>query len=123
MSIQRRLNADATSWRCIDVETTLYKRHVPAGWCVRFTLGGMRILIAPLATMLRIKKSLTCYNSWSQIRSGFRGVIATSVSNRSWDFSVLFTTLKTHDTARRVTSQKLLLFSVKTWNDRPTLFL
>ena len=30
-SIQRRLNVDATSWRCIDVETTLYKRHVPAG--------------------------------------------------------------------------------------------
>ena len=29
--IQRRLNVDATSWRCIDVEATLYKRHVPAG--------------------------------------------------------------------------------------------
>ena len=29
--IQRRLNVDATSWRCIDVEQTLYKRHVPAG--------------------------------------------------------------------------------------------
>ena len=29
--IQRRLNVDATSWRCIDVEPTLYKRHVPAG--------------------------------------------------------------------------------------------
>ena len=28
-SIQRRLNFDAC--RCIDVETTLYKRHVPAG--------------------------------------------------------------------------------------------
>ena len=31
MLIQRRLNVDATSWRCIDVEPTLYKRHVPAG--------------------------------------------------------------------------------------------
>ena len=29
--IQRRLNVDATSWRYIDVEPTLYKRHVPAG--------------------------------------------------------------------------------------------
>ena len=29
--IQRRLNVDATSWRCIDVEPTLYKRHVPTG--------------------------------------------------------------------------------------------
>ena len=29
--IQRRLNVDATSWRCIDVEPTLYKRYVPAG--------------------------------------------------------------------------------------------
>ena len=29
--IQRRLNVDATSWRSIDVEPTLYKRHVPAG--------------------------------------------------------------------------------------------
>ena len=31
MSIQRRPNIDATSWRCIDVETTLYKRRLPAG--------------------------------------------------------------------------------------------
>ena len=30
-SIQRRLIVDATSWCCIDVETTLYKRNVPAG--------------------------------------------------------------------------------------------
>ena len=29
--IQRRLNVDATSWRCIDVEATLYWRHAPAG--------------------------------------------------------------------------------------------
>ena len=28
--IQRRINVDATSWRCIDVITTLYKRHMPA---------------------------------------------------------------------------------------------
>ena len=28
--IQHRLNVAATSWRCIDVEPTLYKRHVPA---------------------------------------------------------------------------------------------
>ena len=29
--IQRRTNVDATSRRCIDVDTTLYKRHMPAG--------------------------------------------------------------------------------------------
>ena len=30
--IQRRLNVDATSWRCVDVEPTLFKHHVPAGY-------------------------------------------------------------------------------------------
>ena len=37
--IQRCLNVDATSWRCIDVEPTLYKHHVPAGllwWITAF---------------------------------------------------------------------------------------
>ena len=29
--LQRRLNVDATSWRCIDVEPMLYKCYVPAG--------------------------------------------------------------------------------------------
>ena len=29
--IQCRIDVDATSWRCIDVYATLYKRHVPAG--------------------------------------------------------------------------------------------
>ena len=29
--IHRRINADATSWRCIDVNATLHKRQVPAG--------------------------------------------------------------------------------------------
>ena len=28
---QRRINVDATSRRCIDVDPTLYKRHMPAG--------------------------------------------------------------------------------------------
>ena len=36
-SIQRRLNVDATSWRCIDVETTLYKYRVPAGKMIQQT--------------------------------------------------------------------------------------
>ena len=31
MFIQRRLNVDATSWRCIDIEATLCKHHAPAG--------------------------------------------------------------------------------------------
>ena len=30
--IQRRLNVDATACRCIDVEATVFKRHVPAGF-------------------------------------------------------------------------------------------
>ena len=29
--IQQRLNVDATSWRCIDIEVTLYKRPVTTG--------------------------------------------------------------------------------------------
>ena len=29
--IQRRINVDATSWRCIDVDSTLSQRGVPAG--------------------------------------------------------------------------------------------
>ena len=29
---QRRINDDAKSWRCIDRDTPLYKRDVPAGW-------------------------------------------------------------------------------------------
>ena len=29
--IQRRINVDATSWRCIDVDATLHKHHLPAG--------------------------------------------------------------------------------------------
>ena len=28
--IQRRINVDATSWRCIDVDATLFQRCVPA---------------------------------------------------------------------------------------------
>ena len=28
---QRRINVDAALWRCIDVNATLYKLHVPAG--------------------------------------------------------------------------------------------
>ena len=37
-SIQRRLNVDATSRRCIDVETTLYRRHVSAGYSLFLSL-------------------------------------------------------------------------------------
>ena len=37
--IQRRFNVDATSWRCIDVEPALYKRHVPAGLYACFRLS------------------------------------------------------------------------------------
>ena len=38
--IQRPLNVDATSWRGIDVEPTLYKLHVPAGICASFRWIG-----------------------------------------------------------------------------------
>ena len=40
--IQRRLNVDATSWRFIDVEPTLYKRHVPAGIAWEFMSGVLK---------------------------------------------------------------------------------
>ena len=32
--IQPHFNIDARSWCCIDVNTTLYKRHMPTGRCV-----------------------------------------------------------------------------------------
>ena len=43
-AIQRRLNVDATSWRCIDVETTLYKRHVPAWYVLKFEQLNFNVL-------------------------------------------------------------------------------
>ena len=46
--------------------------------------------------------------------------LANGVSNRSWDFHVLFTTSKTHDIARIMTSKNLLLFRITNWNDLPT---
>ena len=32
--IQRHINVNATSWRCIDVDATLYDRHVPKWRCI-----------------------------------------------------------------------------------------
>ena len=54
--IQRRINVDATSWRCIDVYATSYKRHVPAGFLpirhfdfVRFHLApGLHVVLTRL---------------------------------------------------------------------------
>ena len=42
--MQRQLNVDATSWRCIDVEATLYKRHVPAGM-IRFMRAFVSVCV------------------------------------------------------------------------------
>ena len=43
--IQRRLNVDATSWRrCIDVEPTLCKCHVPAGYLPKIELWSSEYL-------------------------------------------------------------------------------
>ena len=36
MLIQRHINVDATSWRCIDVNATFYKRHALAGYTLLF---------------------------------------------------------------------------------------
>ena len=33
--IQRRINVDAASWRCIDINAKLYERHVSAGMLSR----------------------------------------------------------------------------------------
>ena len=41
--MQHRLNVDATSWRCIDVEATLYRRHVSAGCTARCKFAQNRI--------------------------------------------------------------------------------
>ena len=43
--IQRCLNVDATSWRCIDVELTLYKRHVPAGDILQIGVWSVSTLL------------------------------------------------------------------------------
>ena len=47
--IQRRLNVDATSWRCIDVEPTLYKRHMPAGSYCFTSRKHAYIVLTPLS--------------------------------------------------------------------------
>ena len=76
--------------------------------------------------MLRNQKCLTCYISMGpnqiQVSVGCDShlQLTTWVSNRSWDFYILFITSKTHDIARHMTSQKLLMFRVRNWNDRPT---
>ena len=36
--LQRLINVDAKSWRCIDINATLYKRHVPAGMANRWII-------------------------------------------------------------------------------------
>ena len=45
--IQRCLNVDATSCRCIDVEPTLYKRHVPTGYSLIRNFDILRCSIVP----------------------------------------------------------------------------
>ena len=71
--------------------------------------------------MLRNQKCLTCYSSMSlnqiQVLVGCDSHLS---QHRSWDIHVLFTTSKTHDIARHMTSQKILLFRVTNWNDQPT---
>ena len=49
--IQRHLNVNAMSWRCIDVEATLYRRYVSAGKnrCVRQNWTfGRTVLFSPI---------------------------------------------------------------------------
>ena len=43
--IQHRLNVDATSWRCIDVEPTLYKRRMPAGYWLFQSGSSLSVLL------------------------------------------------------------------------------
>ena len=61
--IQRRLNVDATSWHCIDVEATLYLRHVPAG------------LLPALWNLAKKNKSVNHINCWSQIYPAFANCV------------------------------------------------
>ena len=40
--IQRRINVDAASWRCIDVNAMLYKGQVPAGYIISTIAYGSK---------------------------------------------------------------------------------
>ena len=50
-SYVHRILCKKTSWRCMDVEPTLYKRHVPAGLCVK-TLWMKRNSVEPAQTLV-----------------------------------------------------------------------
>ena len=56
--IQRCLNVDATSWRCIDVEVMFYKRNVPS-WGLCFTKVWIVYFLCFLLTRRWIRKLLT----------------------------------------------------------------
>ena len=54
---QRRMNVDATSWRCIDINATMYRRHVPAEVCT----GRHGSFIYPLGvTLMRRCADVMC---------------------------------------------------------------
>ena len=63
--IQRRINADATSWRCMDANTTLYKKRV--------------IWKAPLASFINFLWNDHEYNSEHSSRRAKR--VANEVSS------------------------------------------
>ena len=72
-SIQRRLNVDATSWRCIDVETTLYECHMPA-WMetVRFfTSYSNALFILVLVLTSRVSSARHFYFIYSFFNTAF----------------------------------------------------
>ena len=62
--IQRRLNVGATSWRCIDVETTLYRRHVLAGFYWPFQgSSSVAVLCASVVLYVTFVFVLICSSS------------------------------------------------------------
>ena len=99
--VQTRLNIDAKSWRCIDVEPTLYKRHVPAG----YTSKNGPIHFSPCRRIKTIGKDA---NSVDRDRVLLRHIWAYTVCSGS---SVRKLRV---DTALVISNRTLILFLV-TW--------
>ena len=58
--IQRRINVDATSWRCIDVNATLYKRHVHAWFTVCIWLEDTVSQFYHTIILYKLRREFVC---------------------------------------------------------------
>ena len=92
--IQRRLNVDATSWRCIDVEPTLYKRHVPA-WNSWTKAGQVKDISSLRKTGSDI--STTLIQGFNFTNSRFQLHEFTISTSRIHDFNFTNSTSRIHE--------------------------